>query len=343
MIPKFSTTAIGSLPFCDVDSAVEYHLNSLDIPCWPQLPKLSFYENMYLQFSENLPGLVIDEVNRKIYIKEGKVSGDELLNFFGAVGEKDINYFKISDKYAQGLYGFKSKIQKLEFVKGQITGPVSFGLSVKFENGEALFYDDQWRDIVIKHLKMKALWQVEFLKQMSKNVIIFVDEPYLSSLGSGYITILDELVQSSLQEIVEAIKSRGAITGIHCCGNTDWSKLINVGFDINIINYDTYNYAQSLLILPELIHLHLKDENNYIAWGIVPSSDDILKVSVFDLFEKIKEVFGTLKNKGLDIELLKMKSLLTPSCGTGTLNDEEAFMVYKKLKELKERLTMEVK
>jgi len=33
---------------------------SLDIPFWPQLPRLSYYEDMYVQASEHFPGMVLD-------------------------------------------------------------------------------------------------------------------------------------------------------------------------------------------------------------------------------------------------------------------------------------------
>ncbi len=54
-------TIIGSLPHPDAVSACqEVILNLKDIPAWPQLPRRSFKENMYAQFSEHLPGLVLD-------------------------------------------------------------------------------------------------------------------------------------------------------------------------------------------------------------------------------------------------------------------------------------------
>jgi hypothetical protein len=33
---------------------------SLDIPFWPQLPRLSYYEDMYVQASEHFPGIILD-------------------------------------------------------------------------------------------------------------------------------------------------------------------------------------------------------------------------------------------------------------------------------------------
>jgi methionine synthase II (cobalamin-independent) len=341
LIPKFVTTAIGSLPFKEIDSAVELNLSSLDIPCWPQLPKLSFYENMYLQFSEGLPGVVVDEEEKRIYV-ERDLNEEELLKFLSAVESEDLSYFRISAGYAQGLYALRNKLgdRKLKFLKGQITGPVSFGLSVKFEDGKAIFYEDQWRELLTQHLKMKALWQYSFLKELAEEVIIFIDEPYLSSIGSGYITLSEKEIQSSLSQIIQALKKAGAMTGLHCCGNTDWSKLTSGGLKIDMLNYDAYNYPQSLTVSVQTVSDQLRD--GYIAWGIVPSSNQILNLNVQELAHKIEQIFQSLEEKGIEKEELKEKSILTPSCGTASISEESAYQVYRKLNELKEKMLKKV-
>ncbi len=328
----FVTTAIGSLPFTDPDQAVELNLQYLDIPCWPQLPRLSFLENMYAQFCEGFPGIVIDEFRKKIYVNEDFSQQEK---FFQAVVDNDYEYFKISENYARGLYAFVKKVKRKKIIKGQITGPVSFGLSITQENGKAIFYNEQLREIVIKHLSMKAIWQYRFLKQIAPEVVIFIDEPYLSSIGSGFLTISETDIQNSLSEVVNILKNEEAIVGIHCCGNTDWVKLSNLNLDI--INYDTFNYPYSLLLHPQVVLSHI-NKGGYIAWGIVPSSKEIEGVNFEDLMGRMKEVFQKAESKKIDINLLKEKSLLTPSCGTGTLGEKEALKVYDKLRELQRSL-----
>ncbi len=56
---RCSTTAMGIMPHMDVEKALELALK-LDIPFWPQLPKVSIYEDMYVQASQNFPGIAID-------------------------------------------------------------------------------------------------------------------------------------------------------------------------------------------------------------------------------------------------------------------------------------------
>jgi hypothetical protein len=53
------TTAMAVMPHTDVAAALDAAL-SLDIPFRPQLPRLNYYEDMYVQASEHFPGIVLD-------------------------------------------------------------------------------------------------------------------------------------------------------------------------------------------------------------------------------------------------------------------------------------------
>ena len=55
-------TIIGSMPHTDPEAAcaqVEHYLR--DVPAWPQLPKRSYLENMYVQFSQGFPSIVVKD------------------------------------------------------------------------------------------------------------------------------------------------------------------------------------------------------------------------------------------------------------------------------------------
>ena len=68
-----NATGIGSVPHKDVKSICNFILDKFpDIPFWPQLFKVAPTENMFMQFSENLPCLEHDldrktvRLNKKI-------------------------------------------------------------------------------------------------------------------------------------------------------------------------------------------------------------------------------------------------------------------------------------
>ena len=59
--PCCLATTIGSLPHTDITIATELVFeNTPEIPAWAQFPKRSFHENMMVQFTEGMPGLVED-------------------------------------------------------------------------------------------------------------------------------------------------------------------------------------------------------------------------------------------------------------------------------------------
>jgi methionine synthase II (cobalamin-independent) len=320
---SFEATGIGSLPFKDANKACQLIFDNFkDIPFWPQLPKRSYREHMYCQFSEGMPGVVIDDKAKTIHI-DSKRCYVEIEKAYQKFLDADSEYFKVSKSYAEGLYkfidGFKNNAKEARLVKGHITGPVSFALSVTDENKKALIYDNDIFDVVTKVLCMKAKWQIKVLKKLNKNVIIFIDEPYLVSIGSSFVNISLQDVTKALEEMSNAIKEEGAISGIHCCGNTDWPVLLKRGIDI--INFDAYNFIKEFSLYSDEIKEFLHNSGT-IAWGIVPSSQDADKESKDSLTKKLKESIKLLSAKGIDTN--NISSIITPSCGLGTLEEKMA-------------------
>jgi hypothetical protein len=76
---NFYPTAVGSLPYKDAKTACEKILKYFkDIPFWPQLVKRSFLENMYVQYSQRIPGIVIDLENKRIYVDATRDLSEEI-------------------------------------------------------------------------------------------------------------------------------------------------------------------------------------------------------------------------------------------------------------------------
>jgi methionine synthase II (cobalamin-independent) len=334
----FEATGIGSLPFKDPKTACRAVFdNFLDIPFWPQLPKRSYLEHMYCQFSEGMPGVVIDEKAKTIHIDSGK-AGDGMEKAYQKFLDQDTEYFRISERYASGLYAFKdgfaANAKKARFAKGHVTGPVSFALSVTDENKRSIIYDKNLFDMAVKVLCMKARWQVRLLKHLSEDVIIFIDEPYLVSIGSSFVNISKPDAVNAIEEIDGALKEEGAFSGVHCCGNTDWSLLLKSGIDI--VNFDAYNFIKEFSLYSSDIEDYLKD-NGTIAWGIVPSSDAALKESAASVEKKLEAALKALSDKGVNTD--NMSSIVTPSCGLGTLDENTASKILELTGSVSRKLT----
>lgn len=320
--PKCIATTIGSFPYKESDKITEKIFETLlDIPNWAQLPNLNFRESMYIQYSEGMPCIVIDENKGTIYFDTSGDIYEKLDIFYEKYVEKDIDYFGISKEFSSGFYTFENYLNnqdlgRIKFLKGQVTGPVSFGLTVTDENKRSALYNEGLVDSIVKCCAMKAAWQITRLKRFFQNIIIFIDEPYLSSFGSAFISISREQVIDYINEVTDTIHEYGGIVGVHCCGNTDWSILMDTRIDI--INFDAFEYFQSMVLYPE--HLQKFFTNGgVLAWGIVPTSEKIKDEDTDTILESFENKIEVLSKKGFDKDELLDRCLITPSCGMGTL------------------------
>ncbi len=334
MFSPFMTTGIGSVPYTDPDEACRLVLDTFNIPFWPQLPKLSFRESMIPQFSEGMPFIKIDERKETIWIERDK--SDALTAFYETYSEDW--KVAISEGYAKGLYTFIGvlKNKRLKTLKGQITGPLTFSLGLKDAVGRPVYFDEELREISLMLLKAKIRWQIEILKPYGEEIIIFIDEPILSALGStSYIGVNPEETLRLLREITDAIKNAGGIPGIHCCGKADWPLVINS--DIRIISFDAYEYIETISMYPAEFTEFFKG-GGYLAWGIIPTTDLIIEENLDSIKRRFDNSVDRL-SKSIPATLLLSQIMLTPSCGTGSRSIEETTKVFQLLVSLKKAVS----
>lgn len=325
-------TAIGSMPHVDPKEACSIVMKCLpDIPVWPQLPNRSPRESMYVQFSEGFPGIVLDE--DKVRIEPTANFEAELGQIYLDCDEGNVAKYSISAEYAAGLHAFLCQAARLPIVKGQIIGPITWGLTVTDRDNRAVLYDDTLAEIMAKFLRLKVSWQERALAQISANTIIFIDEPYLSSLGSAFVAISNEKATALMQETLKGVKG---LKGVHCCGNTDWPSLLNATIDV--LSFDAYNYATSLSLYPDEVKSFLSRGGN-IAWGIVPSEEESLaRESTASLYDRLGEAMAPFTRDGVKFKQIIAQGLLTPSCGLARLSTEAAEQALELLAELSQTL-----
>ena len=330
---NLAPTMIGSMPHKDAAAACALVAKYLpEIPCWPQLPKRAFVEDMTVEFSEGFPGMVVQEDRAYVYHEP---SFDKQLEYlYSAYLGNNIDAFPVSPGYAAGLNEFFN-LKKLNplAVKGQVTGPLSFGLTLKDETHQSILHNDTLSDAAARLLRLKAAWEEKELRRISKNTIIFVDEPVMASYGSAFFTLSKERVRSLIEEVLGGISG---LRGVHCCGNTDWSVLL--GTSTHIISFDTYNFAGSLALYPAEVR-GLIDRGGAVAWGIVPNTEDaLLKESVASLKDRLEAAMAPFTRNGVPFKQLKEQGLLTPSCGLAGLSEDGAERVLEMLASLSERM-----
>jgi hypothetical protein len=336
-------TAIGSLPHSNPEDAVKVVLANIpDAPIWPQLPSTGMNEQMEVQYSENLPDVVIDREKERMYVDTTDETFAGISNFMEKFAMDEVDHFAISPEFSKGIYAMVSALKSLPakpaFAKVQTTGPISFGLTIVDENKRAIYYNDIYRDAIVKGLTMKCRWQIQRFKSLAQNVICFIDEPILSAFGSStYVSVQREDVVAILNEVIEAIHAEGAVAGIHCCGNTEWSILVDAGVDI--VNFDAFDYGDTVALYPEAIKRHL-EAGKYLAWGVIPTNSEKIKSQTVDnLIAKFDEGVDNLaKATGLSRDVIINQAFITPSCGTGSLPVADAELVFKMLGEVSKAL-----
>ena len=329
-------TIIGSVPHTDAQKATALVTRYLkDIPAWPQLPKKSFQENMYVQFSEGFPGAVVE--NNRIYIDTARDYTPSLEALYQAYLENNATKYPIGRDKAAGLYTFLEQDNlSPKSVKGCVTGPLSWGITVTDENRRPILYHETLGDAVPKFLKLKAAWEENELKKISKNTIIFVDEPIMASYGSivasGPLSKPEKIIEI-LNEVFDGISG---LKGVHCCGNTDWSILLKTKMDI--LNFDTYVYAKSLSLYTDEVKKFIA-RGGCVGWGIVPNqTEHVVKESVASLKDRLEEAMAPFTRNGLSIKDIAKHSLLLPCCGLLPLNEEGTEKTLQLLAELSDEM-----
>ena len=335
----FVATGIGSFPHQDEKEVIPLILRNFpDIPFWPQLPKRSFLEGMVVQYSEGFPSLRWDEKEQRVWVDTSQGFDKEIERFYQHLEEGELKPFEITKDFARGLRILKDLApedhrKELKYIKGQITGPITFGLALADPEGKSIFYDPTLRDILIKHLSLKAQWMEKRFNDLFPGIpsIIFFDEPSLSSFGSAFSGLNREEVVQSLNECFGAVKG---LKGTHCCGNTDWSVLLSTNLDI--LSFDAYDYLETLSLYPKELKAFL-ERGGVLAWGIIPTSEKVIKEDAQSLVVRFKRGIETLSNKGIDPVLLQ-RAILTPSCGTASLPISLAERVCQLTAEVSKRL-----
>jgi hypothetical protein len=345
--PNCLPLLIGSLPMGSHREATDLIFQyTPDIPLWPQLPMYKT-EGMMQQFLPGLP--CVREVDGKTFIDTAATTcEEEMLAFYeeylgvieGAVSLEE-SRFHLACEAAPGFFVFleqaRMRKETLVALKGQTTGPITFCTGLVDQGGRAIFYNDQLRDAAVKHLAMKARWQVRKMAEICDRTIIFFDEPGLAGLGSSaFITITHEEIVACLSEVFHAVRAENGLTGVHVCANTEWSVVFESGVDI--VSYDAYSYFDKLILYPEHL-IKFFAGGGFLASGIVPTAPEFIDLEATDsLVAKWYRQAEQLQAIGIDRERIYSQTLITPSCGTGAVSRAHAEKVLDLTKAVSEKI-----
>ena len=326
------TTAMAVMPHQNAGRAIETAL-TLDIPFWPQLPRMNYYEDMYVQASEHFPGIVLDMAARTL-----RFSMDKFINEFEETLAHfdDPSYFDISPTYSAVYHRFLQLDHSgRAAIRGQLEGPISFGFNILDQDDRPILFNDSVRPFMFEFMAKRINVQSNRLKQLNANAFMFIDEPglqFLFSALSGYSDIAAAIDVANFLEMVERPR------GIHLCGNPDWDFLLNL--DMDILSMDIYTNAEVFSSYAGGIKRFL-DRGGIIVWGIVPTNFEPFEAeNIISLEQRLETVWSALEKKGVGRDYLLPRSLLSPAtcCLVNPDGEKTVEKAFRSIKTLSERL-----
>ncbi len=297
---------MGIMPHRDIDRALQLTL-SLDIPFWPQLPHVSYYEDMYAQFSQHFPGIIVDEEHSRLDFETSRFEKE--LEDYSLNMEKP-EAFSLSEKYSVVYHRFlEEKLERYTAIRGQLIGPVSFGFKVVDENKRPIIYNDNIKTILFDFITRKINIQYRELRERNENAFIWLDEPGLSWVFSGLSGYSDVQAKKDYRSFLTGLES---IRALHLCANVNLSYLLEIGVDL--LSFDAYQMQLMPKGYADSVSRFITN-GGIISWGIVPTDSDNLGIHTpQSLAELLKEYWKVISdNTGLSLKTIASQALLAPA------------------------------
>ena len=329
---NLQTTAMAVMPHKDTDRALDLAL-TMDIPFWPQLPHVSYTEDMYVQAAEHFPGILLDMENQTL-----RFSMEKFINEFEETMAHfdEPEYFDISKEYSVVYHRFlEMDLSDRPAIRGQLEGPISFGFNILDQDKRPILFEDTVRSFMLEFMSKRINVQLERLKQTNSNAFMFVDEPGLQFLFSALSGYDSTKAKNEMEQFFAMIQRP---RGVHLCGNPDWDFLL--GLDLDILSLDIYQNGEIFASYSKSIKRFL-DRGGVIAWGIVPTNFEPFEAETINtLGKRLEEVWDFLIDKGVDREFLISRSLISPAtcCLVNPDGEETVEKAFKIVTELSQRL-----
>lgn len=327
---KCKTTAMGVMPHTDLESAMKVAL-STDIPYWPQLPRLSFFEDMYVQITENFPGITVDTTLEKINF--------DLDDFYNGLEQyyanaEDPDYLSINPDYSPVYNQFLSQpdLNKFYAIRGQQIGPISFGMKITDEDKKPIIYNEEVKQFLYEFMAKKANVQYRQLQSKNPNAFVWVDEPGLSIIFGSFTGYSSSQAKEDFGGFLENLEGP---RGVHLCGNPDWAFLLE-GLDLDILSMDAFANGAIFIKYSDQVRAFL-ERGGIISWGLVPTlTEELSPESMDSLQNRLEEMWDYLDRHGIDKKLIINQAWLAPArcClvnGDGTASVEKSFRILNQL------------
>lgn len=297
---------MGIMPHKDVDRALKLVLD-LDIPFWPQLPQISFYEDMYVQFSQHFPGITVDVENRKLRFDFARFQ-HELAGYSEKMVDSEI--FALSREYSSVYHRFLAEnLSRYVAIRGQLIGPVSFGFRVTDEDNRPIIYNEDVRTILFDFIQRKINAQYHELLTANPRAFVWLDEPGLGWVFSGLSGYSDVQARADYLGFLDRVES---IKALHLCANVNLSFLLGMGAEL--LSFDAFQME----LMPKAYAGPIADfivSGGTICWGIVPTdSDNLGRHTPETLAALLADYWKVVSDQtGMPLQRIASQALIAPA------------------------------
>ena len=312
-LPPGAVTGIGSLPFRDPHTAVQWVAQTCPrIPFWPELPRHS----PHARSVEQTIGAFTDLVRPCRTGSGYEVVPGQLAALLERLEQAPA---RLEPARSAGFFAFEQAMTAGRFahavaVKGQLIGPLTLAWQL-FAEGIPLVTQPVYRAAIGRYLGRLAHWQIDRLAQWGKPVLFFLDEPCLALVPSPSETTQEGLV-AVLHDLLATLRRPGVLLGVHTCArlSPDGVALAALGqARPDIIAFDAYQGLEVFCADPAA--QDFLRTGGWVAWGLVPTWPRLDQLDPQALFARwLGAATGVMA-----VEAVARQTLITATCGLGLL------------------------
>lgn len=303
--PDCMSTAMAIMPHEDANQALDAAFG-FDIPFWPQLPNITFWEDSYVQTARRFPGIVVDDVESRLTWDE-ELFLEELESYLAYEDGDPPFAVAPEDSLTYGAF-LTAGLDGRPAIRGQLMGPISFCLKVLDADKKPIIYRDDVRELAILHIARKVNHQLRELRAVNPHAFVWVDEPGLEILFSGITGYASDRAREDMAAFLALLEGPRAV---HLCGNPDWDFLLQA--ELDLLSFNAYGCGTVFAGYAGSIREFL-ERGSVICWGIVPTNaPDMEGWDAPGLVAELERIWALLAERGVAEERLRSQALVTPA------------------------------
>ena len=301
-LPVGAPTSVGSLPHRDRDAAVAFVLDRTpELPAAPTCPGIDPLELMVPQAAWGIQGVVVAD--------DGTISVPDpaVLDPMAPLGDPEL----LGRPFTTWRHFLSRVAGRTAPIKVQVTGPLTLGSTLVHAGVPAPIAFQ----VAGRAAAARATAVLDLADRLAPDVprLLVFDEPALVGGLRPELELGADDVIDVLSSALAAAEGR-AVTGVHCCGPTDWRLVLQSGPDLLSLPVGA-DVAGSVGAVSAFL-----ERGGWIAWGAVATDGPLGEHPSFS-WRQLSAQWCELVQQGCDPVLLRRQALVTPVCGLA-LHDE---------------------